>query len=94
MGMVKLLLRSLYVFGSALHLQITSLRSPDEGAYDLKTDNDIMEMRVGGALFITVVWVCNCKENPNSTLRDVELMLFPVIDRERPLIRAEKENLM
>jgi len=63
--------------------------SPYEGAYDLKTDNDIMEMRVGGALFITVTWLCNCKENPNSTLRDVELMLFPVIDRERPLNRAK-----
>ena len=71
---------SLFVFGSALHLLIISPAITfAKGAYDLKSDNDIMEMKVGGALFITVSMIHNCKEN---------VRLFP-IDRERPLNRAE-----
>ena len=53
--MVKLLLRSLFLFGSAIHLSVhASGRTENEGAYELKTHDDIMKMKVGGALFITV----------------------------------------
>ena len=71
--MVKLLLRSLFLFGSAIHLPVSaSGRTENQGAYELRTHDDIMKMKVGGALYITVFTELQGNPGLHSARRGVD----------------------